>query len=210
MEQSSRDTRQLNRNAVIAPFSYERLDDDALVELALDQDEKAFTTLTERYVRMIIAMAYHRTSDMSTAEDMAQETFIEAHRQLSTIREGSKFRSWLTTIAVNKVNAHHRTIGRRRQHFQRVTLDNEQLEQVLDSNPNPHEQAHGSMVTGQIMEAIAKLESKLGDVVYMKLIEELSSSEIANRLNINESTARMRLKRGLAKVRESLERQGLR
>lgn len=209
MEQSSHDAKKLNRDAVIAPFSYERLDDDALVELALDQDEKAFATLAERYARMVIAIAYNKTGDMSTAEDVAQETFLEAHRQLSSIREGSKFRSWLTTIAVNKINAHHRTLGRRRQHLQRITLNDEQLEQVQDANPDPHEQAHGAMVTGQVMEAIAKLETKLGDVVYMKLIEEMSSSEIANRLKINESTARMRLKRGLAKVRDTLERQGL-
>src|SRR5688572_21100919 len=74
-------------------------DDGALVADALAGDRSAFGNIVRRYQSLICSMAYSATGNLSQSEDVAQDTFIAAWKQLPQLREPGKLRSWLCGIA---------------------------------------------------------------------------------------------------------------
>lgn len=193
--------------AFTSPFDYSNFEDSKLVQMAMAGDQDAFSMLMERYSRVIVAIASSKIGNRATVEDVVQETFIEAFQKLNTIRSAEKFRAWLVVIAYNKVNAHYRTSKAIRRDNE-VPLVDEIAFAARDTAPNPREELISSGTTALVISEIVKLNTKIADVVYMRLIEELSSSEISKRLQIKESTTRMRLKRGLSSLRIQMQRHG--
>jgi len=79
----------------------ELLEDAELVGLCLKGDRDAFGGIVERYQSLICALAYSACGDLARSEDLAQETFIAAWRQLASLREPARLKSWLCGIARN-------------------------------------------------------------------------------------------------------------
>src|SRR5205814_3484582 len=65
-------------------------------------DPAAFEALVNQYQRMIHSLCYRMTGSMAEAEDLAQETFIQAYQHLDKFRAEARFSSWLYRIAVNQ------------------------------------------------------------------------------------------------------------
>src|ERR1019366_698766 len=78
-------------------------DDTALVAGALGGDPDAFGCIVARYQALICSLAYSATGSLSQGEDIAQETFVAAWRQLRDLREPAKLRGWLCRIARNRI-----------------------------------------------------------------------------------------------------------
>src|SRR5580765_4885335 len=64
-------------------------------------DPEAIGPLRARYERMIHSLTFRMTGSLADAEDLAQETFIQAFRRLESCRSDAKFSSWLYQIAIN-------------------------------------------------------------------------------------------------------------
>ena len=79
----------------------EPLDDARLVELSRDGNREAFGRIVERYQSLICALTYSACGNLQASEDLAQVTFITAWCQLGSLREPSKLKSWLCSIARN-------------------------------------------------------------------------------------------------------------
>jgi RNA polymerase sigma-70 factor (ECF subfamily) len=79
----------------------EDVNDDALVVQTRQGDSAAFEALIRLHQRMIFSLAYRMTGSAADAEDLTQETFIRAYRQIGSYRAASKFSTWLYRIAVN-------------------------------------------------------------------------------------------------------------
>lgn len=77
------------------------VDDVALVGRSRGGDRDAFGELVARYQTLICSITYSATGSLATSEDLAQETFLAAWRQLASLREPEKVRSWLCGIARN-------------------------------------------------------------------------------------------------------------
>src|ERR1051325_3447157 len=75
--------------------------DAELVAQSLAGDRDAFGRIVARYQSMICSLAYSATGDLSQSEDLAQETFLAAWKQLRDLREPQKLRAWLCGIARN-------------------------------------------------------------------------------------------------------------
>ena len=75
--------------------------DAAAVALARDGDSEAFQTLVQRHSRAVYHLAHRMTGNPSDAEDVVQETFLKAYRQLSRFESRANFGTWLHRIAVN-------------------------------------------------------------------------------------------------------------
>ena len=84
--------------------------DGPLVARAAAGDAGAFRVLVERHERRIVALLHRLCGCPEQALDLAQETFLSAHRHLGSFRHESRFSTWLHAIAVN----HARAAGRRR------------------------------------------------------------------------------------------------
>src|SRR3954464_8898469 len=75
--------------------------DDELVASSLAGDREAFGEIVARYQTLVCSLAYARTGSVAQSQDLAQETFITAWRELRKLREPGKLKSWLCTIARN-------------------------------------------------------------------------------------------------------------
>ena len=75
--------------------------DEALLRQSQSGDPTAFEPLITKYQRMIFSLAYRMTGSLDDAEDLTQEPFIRAYRNLASYRAASKFSTWLYRIAVN-------------------------------------------------------------------------------------------------------------
>jgi RNA polymerase sigma-70 factor (ECF subfamily) len=76
-------------------------EDAAAVALARDGDAEAFRSLVERHSRLVFRVAYRMTGNESDAEDVVQETFLKAYRQLGRFESRANFGTWVYRIAVN-------------------------------------------------------------------------------------------------------------
>src|SRR5580704_10007689 len=125
------------------------LDDESdWVRRSQQGDHEAFEALIKRYQQMIHALTFRMTGSMADAEDVAQETFIQAFRQLEGFRAEARFSSWLYRIAVNLCL----NLRTRRQRREKLHDDwSRHAETVADS-----EHKHSRLV----QEALMKLHPK--------------------------------------------------
>ena len=74
-------------------------DDVQLIRRILSGDDTAFTTLVEKYYRSVHALAWRKIGDFHHAEEITQDTFLQAYKKLSTLRNPDQFAGWLYVIA---------------------------------------------------------------------------------------------------------------
>ena len=179
--------------------------DDQLTELVIkagDGNRLAFEQLIDRFQGEIHRMIYYRIRARMDTEDFSQDVFIRAYRSISRIREPGKFRSWLFTIAVNRVNDYLRK-KKVRSIFKSSDEDTsiqpaatdgqdppEALEQILKEDFWRH--------IGRIAKKLSKMER---EVFMLRFLDNLNIDEIARILKKSDSTVKTHLYRALAKFR---------
>src|ERR1700744_1654628 len=82
--------------------------DTELVAQSLVGNQEAFRQIVERYQTLICSVAYSATGNVSQSQDMSQETFIAAWKDLPSLREPEKLRAWLCRIVRNRVSKSYR------------------------------------------------------------------------------------------------------
>src|SRR3954451_8048560 len=88
----------------------ETAEEQKLVRASQSGDASAFESLVRQYQKMIHSLTFRMSGSWADAQDLAQETFIQAYRQLANFRGDSQFSSWLYRIAINQcINAGKRT-----------------------------------------------------------------------------------------------------
>src|SRR3954470_12682687 len=90
--------------------------DSDLVGASLSGNRDAFGHIVSRYQSLICSLAYSATGSLSQSEDLAQDTFVTAWKQLRDLREPEKLRAWLCGIARNLINNFLRKEGREPSH----------------------------------------------------------------------------------------------
>src|ERR1700704_4281549 len=90
--------------------------DSELVGASLSGNRDAFGQIVSRYQSLICSLAYSATGSLSQSEDLAQDTFVTAWKQLRNLREPEKLRAWLCGIARNLINNPLRKQGREPSH----------------------------------------------------------------------------------------------
>src|SRR5580698_8766844 len=90
--------------------------DSELVSQSLSGNRDAFGRIVGQYQSLICSMAYSRTGDLAQSEDLAQETFLIAWKQLRQLREPEKLRSWLCSIARSVISGSRRRETRKPMH----------------------------------------------------------------------------------------------
>ena len=108
--------------------------DAQLVEWTLAGDRAAFATIVKRYQSLVCSVTYNATGSLSLSEDLAQETFLAAWRQLSELREPTRLRSWLCGITRFLVGKEYRRQEREPLHAAE-TLDAIQEIPSLEASP---------------------------------------------------------------------------
>jgi RNA polymerase sigma-70 factor (ECF subfamily) len=187
----------------------EIIDETALVALARQGDDGAFSTLVNRYNRKIFRLAKNITQNDEDAEDVLQDAFLKAYTHLDSFHGDSKFYTWIVRIAVNEALMKLR----KRRSDKTVSLDEEidtGEEQVTreiavwDGDP---EQKYGQTELRQILdEAIQGLKPAFRTVFQLRDVEELSTEETAEALDLSVPAVKSRLLRARLQLRERLTR----
>src|SRR5215213_6861768 len=139
-------------------------------------DDDAFQLIFDRYSRPIISFIYDMMNDRELAEELMQETFVRAYRNLSTLRGEAKLSTWLFGIAKNVA----REQGRARQRAARkVELDDEAVKELRDSRLPPDDTLINKELNGVIQAALAQLDEDKRLVFSLKIFQQQSYEEIS-------------------------------
>jgi RNA polymerase sigma-70 factor, ECF subfamily len=180
-----------------------------LVTRARADDAEAFNDLVRRYERKIYRLAKNITQHDEDAEDVLQETFLKAFEHLGDFQGNSKFYTWLVRIAVNEslMKLRKRKTDRTVPLDEPVDTGEETVVReiaVWDEDP---EQKYSQEELGQILnEAVQSLKPAFRTVFVLRDIEELSTEETAQTLNISVPAVKSRLLRARLQLREKLTR----
>ena len=174
-----------------------------LVEKARDGNRLAFDQLIDRYQGDIYRMIYYRLRKQMDAEDLTQDVFIRAYRSIARLREPERFRSWLYTIAVNRVNDYLRK-KRVRSIFKSSDEGPEILPEAdqLREKPEALEQVLKEDFWRQVTRMAEKLSKMEKEVFMLRFMDDLNIAEIAQVLKKSESTVKTHLYRALAKFKK--------
>ena len=145
--------------------------------------------------------AYRITGNEDEAQDVTQEAFTSAFRNLDYYRGDASFGAWLKRIVINKALN---------------SLQKRKLERIPDeedwdvSEPEPTSDYTDSLTVERVKKGILALPDGYRSVLTLYLLEGYDHQEIAEILNITESTSKSQLNRAKARLREWLEKNGIR
>jgi RNA polymerase sigma-70 factor (ECF subfamily) len=183
----------------------ERMDPTTdLVRRSAEGDAAAFDCLVRVHMNMVLGLAYSYVGNFHTAEDLAQEAFVQAFQSIAHLRDGSKFKVWLLRIARNKCIDHIR------QNPQWISLDeNQELQREVSLRvihaPHPVETDPMEMDVDNLQQVLFSLRQDYREIFIMKHIDNLSYKEIAELLDMTVSAVGEKLYRVRALMRERLE-----
>ena len=185
------------------------IDEATLVAQAREGDTRAFGELVRRYEGKIFRLAQHVTQNREDAEDVLQETFLKAYEHLDQFQGNSKFYTWVVRIAVNQALMKLR----RRKTDKSVSLD-EQIDTGEDTivreiaawDEDPEQRFSREELGGILDSAIQSLEPPYRSVFVLRDIEELSTEETAEALDLSVPAVKSRLLRARLQLREKLTR----
>jgi RNA polymerase sigma-70 factor, ECF subfamily len=182
-------------------------DETQMIAAILAGDRELYHKLIQPYELKVYRMALSFVKDETEAEDVAQETFLKAFRNLAKFRGDAKFSTWLISITLNEAR------GRlRQQNTSRMESLDELPEEggkvspalLRDWREIPSEALERKEVRALLQEAIGQLSPIYREVLMLRDIEELSTEETASALAIRVSSVKTRLHRARIMLQKEL------
>jgi RNA polymerase sigma factor (sigma-70 family) len=177
--------------------AWEDLADNQLIDACIDGDEQAWTTLINRYSRLIYTIPLRFGFPKIVADEVFQETCLTLLESLDSLQEKDRVRSWLVTVC-RRVCIQHRRQKKEWQSLDGVTIDGRFP--PLDSELIQLEQQH------LVHEALAKLPPRCQQLLQALFFETPPASyeEIAHQLNISTGSIGPTRIRCLEKLQQEL------
>ncbi len=160
--------------------------DAELVSASVEGDQNAFEGLVNRYQNVVFSLARQRTTDLAQAEDVTQEVFLRAYRDLRKLRSPQKWGKWLYGIALN--------VTREQARIRRPEVS---LESIVEPKAAPEQRVHR-----QLLSLIGTLPDKYRLPLTLHYVDTIPYAQIGRMLGIRESSARSRVCRAKAMLRK--------
>lgn len=190
-----------------------QLEDKALVSLYLKGNEKAFETLLMRHKNKIYNYIYAKIRDTALSQDIFQDTFIKVVKTLKkgSYNEEGKFLPWAMRIAHNLMIDHFRKANKVRMIsesssknddfniFSVLKLEEENVEDVITREE----------LEGQMVDLIEHLPDAQRDILKMRIFQEMSFKDIAEKEDVSINTALGRMRYALINMRKLIEKHNL-
>jgi len=176
--------------------------DPELVALARQGNTPAYGQLVSRHQTLVVSLAYSICGDFSRSQDIAQEAFIAAWQQLSSLEDAVKFKSWLCGITRNLGNNFIR------QQTRRLELPTKLQDTAPDpaaEAPGPHEHAVTREESAIVWRALEQLPETYREPLILFYREHQSIERVAAALDLSPDTVKQRLSRGRAMLRDQVE-----
>ena len=181
-----------------------------LVQRIKSGQEDAFEQMVDRYHARVYSLSYGVLRNAEDAEEATQDTFLTLYRKIGTFDESKKFFSWFYRVALNQ--AYSRARRRRpastvpiEDYLPRFSSDGHIASPELpDWSASIEDGAIARELAGRAGEFIADLPPAYRDVIWMYDVEEMSTSDIAETLEISIPALKSRLHRARLYVRQRL------
>jgi len=177
-------------------------DDVAAVAKARDGDQDAFRGLVERRSRSIYRLAYRMTGRPEDAEDVVQDTFVRAYRQLGRFEARSNFATWLYRIGFNCAIDYMRARPKRESAETHDTLDQMTREHV---NPSMDDLVYAGEIGERVQTALGGLSAQERAAFLMRHYHGCSIEEICQSLGLKTNAAKHSIFRAVKKMRVALK-----
>ena len=162
------------------------------VRAAREGDRGAFGQLYYRYARMVHGILMARVP-FHEVDDLVQDVFMRALKQLHTLREAECFGPWLATVTRNRANDYHR------RSVEAVELDETQEPAAGERRVNvPGDEG------AEVLAMIGTLPEAYRETLILRLVEGMTGPEIAERTGMTPGSVRVNLHRGMQMLREKL------
>jgi RNA polymerase sigma-70 factor (ECF subfamily) len=176
------------------------LSDYILAQRAAAKDLQAFEELYQRHHRRVYALCLRMTQNVSEAEDLAQEVFIQLFKKIGSFRGDSAFTTWLHRMTVNQVLMHFR---KRKVRDEKTTEEGETLEQIVQGTENPNNMTVVDRIA--LDRAIGQLPPGYRSVFVLHDVEGYEHGEIARMLGCSVGTSKSQLHKARMKLRRLLK-----
>ena len=183
----------------------EQENDVQLIRKILAGDDTAFSTLVHKYQKGIHALVWRKVDDFHIAEELTQDTFLNAYKNLSTLKEPSQFAGWLYVIANRLcINWNQRNKSKMQ------SLASTPLEEIEHSSYNHHVLAQREVeATENRHHLVEKLLEKLPEsertVITLYYLGGMQSKEIGKFLGVSVNTVTSRLQRARKRLEQEEE-----
>ena len=182
-----------------------QMTDVATVSRARAGDSDAFRLLVEQHSRLVFRVAYRMTGNEHDADDVVQETFLRAYKQLGRFEERANFGTWLHRIAVNCALDLLRSRGRLDRHYGGDPEEAEMMGAISSSDPQQDRLLLSAELRDQVTAAMEKLSGNERTAFVLRHFEGMPVEEISKTLGIQVNAAKHTIFRAVRKLRESLE-----
>lgn len=177
------------------------LPDQTLARSAAQGDVKAFEELYRRHNRRVYSLCLRMTKNVTEAEDLTQEAFIQIYRKIGSFRGDSAFTTWLHRLTVNQVLMHFRKRSVKLEH---TTEEGETPVQIVRGTENPNRMPILDRIS--LDRAIAQLPPGYRSVFMLHDIEGHDHEEISRMLGIAVGTSKSQLHKARMKLRGILRK----
>ncbi len=180
--------------------------DPSVVAKARDGDRDAFRTLVETHSRYIYSLAHRMTGNAQDAEDVVQEAWLKAHKQLSRFEARADFRTWMHRITVNcsidLIRARrHREDAHDPQDLEQGPLS----ERGAEAQATPERMTASVQISDRVNEALGLLTALERAAFTLRHVEGMSIEEVGAKLGMKTSATKHSIFRAVKKMRAALE-----
>ena len=173
-------------------------------------ESDAFQVLVERHSRALFRLAFRMTANQQDAEDVVQESFLRAYKQLNKFDQRASFGTWLYRIAANCSLDLVRARKRRSEHVAAGVSENgdnveEIVSQLPAQEPTPERMALSGEVRERVAEAMRELSANERTAFVLRHFEGMKIEEVGRILDCQPGAAKHSVFRAVQKLRRSLE-----
>ena len=179
--------------------------DVQLIRRILSDDDEAFSILVQKYQKSVHALVWRKINDFHYAEEITQDTFLQAYKKLSTLKNPNQFSGWLYVIAnrlcLNWLNRHKPAIQ---------SLEDTSMEEIEESAYNHYQseqrEAEGTEHRYEIAQRLlSKLPESERTVMTLYYLGEMTAKEISKFLGVSVNTITSRLRRARERLQQDQE-----
>ena len=181
----------------------ENLTDDEVVNRVRNGETALYEVIMRRYNQRLYRIARAILHNDAEAEDVMQDAYVRAYTHLGQFAARSPFSSWLTRIAVNEALARRRS-SKQHEEVDATKCEGEISMQNLYKSHDPEQHASSVQLRDFLEQAVLDLPEHYRTVIMLRDIEELSTAETADALDLTVENVKIRLHRGHEMIRNRL------
>ncbi len=178
---------------------------DALVNAGKNGDVTAFSQLYALYGKKILNYIFRLTGSREEAEDLMQDTFVLAFRNLHSLKENGKFQSWLFRIAQNNVFQKYRGKMPQIESIDAEGSENAVVAELASGTKGPEETILSDELERVVQRVITELPEKYRQVFVLSAIQKLSYQEISEIVGRSLASVKSDIHRARVEVRDKIK-----